>query len=78
MISSNESKTARWLLNWSQYDVARAAGVDLHLMMDFEVGREIPDEDRVKIKQALEAAGVEFAPDGVRMRARENSFVGRS
>jgi transcriptional regulator with XRE-family HTH domain len=62
------------MLDLTQPDLARAAGVGLSTVVDFERSRRSLSESSVAaIRAALEAAGVEFTngdSPGVRLRAR--------
>ena len=68
---------ARTLLNWTPADLARAAGVSIFTVRNFEAGtmaegRRAP----TLIKRALEGAGIRFAVDdgdAVRLDARSSS-----
>jgi transcriptional regulator with XRE-family HTH domain len=66
-----QAKAARVLLGWSQTDLAKASGLGLSTVYDFENGRrEVAAESVAKIRKALEKAGVEFTNGkrpGVRM-----------
>lgn len=70
MITGDQVKAARILLNCSQFTVAEAAGLDVREIVDLEAGRaRLADDDLAKVKQALEAAGVEFPEDAAPRRA---------
>lgn len=69
MITPEQSRAARALLNWSQDDLADAGHVGNSTVRDFEKGRRIPSHNNLSaIQRALEAAGVEFIDRGVRLR----------
>ena len=66
---------ARGLVEWSQDQLAKNAGVGNSTVRDFEKGRRVPlFENLLAIRRALEGAGVEFIPArsgtgiGVRLR----------
>ncbi len=69
-----QCRAARGLIDWTQEDLAEAAGVSRSTVRDFEKGRH--DLNRVsaaQIRGALEAAGVILIPadalgPGVRLR----------
>jgi len=70
--------TARTLLNWTPADLARAAGVSVIMVRNFEAGKfEEGRRALTLMKRALEGAGIRFAADGnddaVRLDARSSS-----
>ncbi|MBA4223366.1 MAG: XRE family transcriptional regulator [Methylobacterium sp.] len=59
-----QTKAARALLDWSQGDLAAAAGLGLSTIVDFERERRVVSADAVRaIKSAFQAADVEFIDD---------------
>ncbi len=67
MITPDQIKAARVLLNWRQSDLARAAKVSLNAVGRVE--REAADTRTSTlraIQAALEEAGIEFIDNGVR------------
>ena len=74
MLTPEQSRAARGLLDWSQQQLADAAQVGLSTVRDFEKGRRTPiPANLTAIRSTLEAAGVEFIPEngggpGVRLR----------
>jgi len=49
------------MLNWTQRELAKAAGVAVNTIRNFETGAHTPHEsNRRKIRAALEAGGIEF------------------
>jgi predicted transcriptional regulator len=79
-VSIRQVKAARSLLAWSQEDLAAAAGVSIPTVKRLEAqdgplgGR---DETGMKIRSALESAGVEFIDEngggpGVRLAKRRS------
>lgn len=76
-ISSEQSRAARGLLNWSQGKLAESAGVARATLAEFESGKRTPIANNLAaIRQALEAAGVIFIDQngngpGVRLRDRQ-------
>ena len=61
-------QNARHLLNWAQMTLARAAGVEVRVVIDFERGRGQARSETIDlIKGALKAAGVEFTKEGPRL-----------
>ena len=73
-ITPEQCRAARALLNWSQPDLAEAAGIARGTIANFERGASVPHPSNLAdIRTALEAAGVEFIPangggPGVRLR----------
>ena len=76
-ITSEQIRAAKAIIRWSGEDLAQAAGVSLSSIRRIEAALGIPKAQNMKtvlaIKDALEAAGVEFigSPDdrpGVRLK----------
>jgi len=64
MLTPEQSRAARGLLDWSQQALADKAGVGLSTVRDFEKGRRQPiPANLTAIRTALEAAGAEFIPE---------------
>ena len=64
-MSPAQCRAARDLLHWTPADLARAAGVSIITVRNFEAGEVT--ETRLAptlMRHALEGAGVEFGPDG--------------
>jgi transcriptional regulator with XRE-family HTH domain len=64
-MTPEQCRAARDLLGWTPGDLARAAGVSVITVRDFEAGK--PMEERlapVLMRRALEGAGVHFGRDG--------------
>jgi predicted transcriptional regulator len=74
MITPAQCRAARALLDWTQQDLATAAGVGKVTVRQFELGSVEPRQATLTVmKMALEAAGVEFIDEngggaGVRLR----------
>lgn len=74
MITKEQSRAARGLMDWSQSYLAEKANLGESTVRDFEKGRRVPSINNLAaIRAALEAAGVEFIPEngggpGVRLR----------
>jgi transcriptional regulator with XRE-family HTH domain len=72
MITSSQCRAARGLIGWNQQQLADAAGVGVATIRLFETGKgEQRRSTLTVIRQALEAAGVEFMNGdrpGVRLR----------
>ena len=61
MITKQQSKAARALLELNQSDVAKLANISISTMRDFETGKRTPHERNLTaIKDTLEGAGVIF------------------
>ncbi len=64
-----QCRAARGLLNWNQSDLAKAARVSPVTVRNFENEKSAPQRATLSVMQlAIEATGVEFTNDGVRMR----------
>jgi transcriptional regulator with XRE-family HTH domain len=73
IISPEQSRAARGLLNWTQIELAEKSKVAKQTLADFERGARKPYERTlVDIQKALENAGVEFIPsNGVRLKPQK-------
>ncbi len=74
LITVEQFRAARALLDWSRSELAEQAGLSLPTVQRVEKGgATVSDEARQKLRATLEAAGVEFtngnAP-GVRLKPR--------
>jgi transcriptional regulator with XRE-family HTH domain len=75
-MNSQQCRTGRALLKWSQTQLAETAGVSLSTVNDFEIDKREPRSDNLDaMRRSLEDAGVEFIParsgKGVGVRLRE-------
>lgn len=76
MISKEQSRAARALLDWSQTTLASAANLGESTIRDFEKGRRVPSANNLTaIRTALEEAGIIFISEngegpGVRLKKR--------
>ena len=76
MIESSQSRAARALLDWTQAELAHAAGVGMSTVRRFENGLRTPIPNNITaIRKALEDAGVIFIDangegPGVQLRKR--------
>ena len=70
MITASQCRAARGLLDWTQKDLAEKSRIGIVTIRQFEGGKTVPmHATMVVLKQAFEAAGVEFlAQDGVRRK----------
>ena len=76
-ITVEQLRAARALLGWSQTHLAEQAGLSLPTVkrVEAELGPRVSEEGRLKLRRALEVAGVEFIDEngggpGVRLRKR--------
>jgi transcriptional regulator with XRE-family HTH domain len=64
-MSPAQCRKARTLLNWTPADLARAAGVSVITVRNFEAGKVASGRFAPTLmKQALEGAGIRFSEDG--------------
>ena len=75
MITAEQCRAARALLNWTQADLAQRVSISSVSIRSFEKGGEMRESNRKLIRFALEAAGVQFIPEngggaGVRLAKR--------
>ncbi|MEO1242862.1 MAG: helix-turn-helix transcriptional regulator [Pseudomonadota bacterium] len=74
MITRDQCRAARALIEWSRAELAEAAQVSERTITDFERGARSPiNASLAALTRALESAGVEFIPEngggpGVRLR----------
>ena len=77
MLTSAQCRAARGLIDWSQQQLADAAGVGVVTVRQFEAGKGEPRRATLAvIEQALETAGVEFTngdQPGVRLSNRNRN-----
>ncbi len=83
MVAIEQIRAARALLNWSQEDLAKAAGLSKPALANIERGTSMPRIDTIQSLQvALEEGGVEFTEGtGVRLRGeilKVEVFEGRN
>jgi transcriptional regulator with XRE-family HTH domain len=68
-ITGEQGRAARKLLGWSRSDLAGHSGVSSTTIGDFEKGGSKASVlDLSVVRRALEAGGVEFNADGIRLR----------
>jgi len=67
-------RAARALLDWTQLDLAKAAGIALATLKRFEKGHRTPiPVVRAAVFSALEKGGVQFQDDGKRLGVSINA-----
>ena len=77
MVTSAQCRAARGLLQWSQRELAKQAGIGLVTVIQLENGVGQPRRATLQVvRNAFEAAGVEFIDEngggpGVRLRKRQ-------
>lgn len=66
ILTPEQCRAARALLDWTQPDLAEASGIARQTIMRFERGHNLPHPGNRKVlRETLEAAGVEFLdPNG--------------
>jgi len=74
-LTAGECLAARRLLNWAQMTLAKAAGVEVRAVIDFERERAGTTNVGALIRQALERAGLEFAEGEPCFKSRNEDFV---
>jgi transcriptional regulator with XRE-family HTH domain len=78
VITAEQLRAARGLLGWFQSELAARAGLSLPTVkrVESQSGPRVSDEARMKLRKALEAAGVGFTDEnggGVHLRKRRNT-----
>ena len=83
MITPEQSRAARGLLDWNQQDLAKEAGVGIVTVHQLEAGTSQPRRATLQvIKRAFEKAGVEFIDEngggpGVRLQKANRKGKGK-
>ncbi len=77
MISVDQIRAARALLNWTQEELAQVSGLSLRALNSIERGLVVPRIDNLRaIQGAFEKANIEFGEnDGVRRRTERLDIV---
>ena len=71
LMTPSQCKAARALLDWTQPQLAKAAGLGLSTVVDFERSRRDVSAEAIQAtRSALEKAGVEFLDDGQGVRLK--------
>jgi len=79
MLTDAQCRAARGLLDWSQLDLAKQAGVGIVTIRQLEAGTHEPRRATLDVvRRALEAAGILFIDEngggaGVRLRKARNA-----
>ena len=79
MITVEQSRAARGLLDWSQTTLAERSNLSESTIRDFEKGRRVPTLNNLAaIKRAFEEAGVIFITEngegpGVRLKKKQGA-----
>lgn len=73
MITPQQIRGARGLLNWKQERLAEASGTSIGTVNKFEQNEKISNDSRDKIRKALENARIEFVDGGIILRAESKS-----
>ena len=63
MLTSDQCRAARALLNWTQSDLSKRVSISDVSIRAFEKGGAIRESNAVKIVAALEEAGITFIPE---------------
>jgi len=64
-ITTEQSRSARGLLDWSQSKLAKMSNLSESTIRDFEKGRRLPGPNNLAaIRTALQTAGVQFLTSG--------------
>jgi predicted transcriptional regulator len=78
MISPAQIRGARAMLGLTQKELAERAGMSATALVNIEIGASDPKASTLAaIQEALEEAGAEFIPNGVRVRGRKGKRHGR-
>jgi transcriptional regulator with XRE-family HTH domain len=79
-LTAEQSRAARELLNWSRVRLGAKSNLSEDTIREFENGRRIPGRGSlIRIRQALEAAGVVFtcgAPSLTNLAEGEAGVIG--
>jgi transcriptional regulator with XRE-family HTH domain len=73
-----QSRMARAALGWGVRDLAKKSGTSPDTVARFERGEELREGTLIALRQALEAAGVEFTnggQPGVRLKAAPDEGI---
>ena len=72
MITPAQIRGARAMLGLTQKELAERAGLSATALVNIEIGASDPKASTlIAIQTALEEAGIEFLPNGVRLRGKQ-------
>jgi len=79
MISPEQCRAARALLNWTQAELAERVSISAVSIRAFEKGGEMRDSNLKLLRMTFEAAGITFIPEngggaGVRLSKASNDL----
>ena len=79
MISPEQCRAARALLNWTQAELAERVSISAVSIRAFEKGGEMRDSNLKLLRMTFEAAGITFIPEngggaGVRLSKPSNDL----
>lgn len=63
MITADQCRAARALLNWTQEELSKRVSISAVSLRAFERGGDMRDSNKKLLQLALEAAGVQFIPE---------------
>lgn len=63
MITPEQCRAARALLDWTQSQLAEHVSMSVLSIRSFEKGRDMRESNRKLLTMTLESAGVEFIPE---------------
>jgi DNA-binding XRE family transcriptional regulator len=62
-MTPSQCRAAREMLGWTPEDLARAAGVGVFTVRNFETEKSVPEpETMTSMQRAFEGAGIQFDP----------------
>ena len=75
-MTPGQCRAARALLDWTQIELAKTAGIGQWTVSNFERSKLVPAESITKMRLALEDAGIKFM-DGKRPAVRMKGVIGK-
>jgi len=73
-VTPGQCRAARALLDWTQIDLAKTAGIGQWTVSNFEGSKRVGAESTTKMRLALEDAGIKFT-DGKRPAVRIKGVI---